>query len=281
MKANHLRLVKTESASSSPFPDGWQVPEHTSQVFFPKRAKYSLIVPVLNESDRIRNFLKRLAPHLKSVDLVLVDGGSTDGSVSAEILKAAGARAFLVKTGKGGLSAQLRVALAFVMQEGYEGTVLVDGNNKDNPDAIPRFIEALDAGGDHVQGSRFIPGGVHENTPFSRWVGIRYLHAPLISWASNARYTDTTNGFKAYSRRMLLDPRVKPFRDIFSSYELHSYLAVRTGKIGLKVWEIPVERRYPSSGKVPTKIKKFSGPVNMLKILFKACFHKYDPKSET
>lgn len=280
MKATRKQSIPANFTNAS-IPGEWQVPEFTSAVFFHKRCKYSLIVPVLNESERIRTFLKRLSPYLKMVDLVLVDGGSTDGSVSAEILKDAGARAFLVKKGPGGLSAQLRIALAYVMSEGYEGTVLVDGNNKDNPDAIPRFIEALEAGGDHVQGSRFIPGGIHENTPFSRWAGIRYLHAPLISWASRARYTDTTNGFKAYSGKMLLDPRVQPFRDVFVTYELHSYLAVRAGKLGMKVWEIPVERKYPATGAIPTKIKKVSGSISMLKILFKACFHHYDPSPES
>jgi len=53
---------------------------------------------------------------------------------------------------------------------------------------------------------------------------VRILHAPLVSLASRFRYTDTTNGFRGYSRRFLEDPRVAAFRDVFPGYELHYYL---------------------------------------------------------
>ena len=35
------------------------------------------------------------------------------------------------------------LCLAFVLEEGYEGIVTIDGNDKDDPEAIPRFIDAL------------------------------------------------------------------------------------------------------------------------------------------
>ena len=65
-----------------------------------------------------------------------------------------------------------------------------------------------------------MPGGEHSHTPLSRYVGVRLLHAPLVSLAAGVRYTDTTNGFRAYSRRFLADGRVAPFRSVFEGYEL-------------------------------------------------------------
>jgi hypothetical protein len=188
-----------------------------------------------------------------------------------------GVRAVLVKTGPGKLSAQMRMAFAYALEQGYEGIVTIDGNNKDDPSAIPRFLEALEQGDDHVQGSRFIPGGLAENTPALRWVGIRFVHAPLISLSAGTRYTDTTNGFRAYSRRLLLDPRVAPFRDVFSRYELHYYLAIRAPALGYRVRELPVSRRYPGKGPVPTKISGLRGNLLVLRTLFEACLHRYDP----
>jgi len=76
--------------------------------------------------------------------------------------------------------------------------------------------------------------------------GLHVIHAPLISLASGKRHTDTTNGFRAYSRRLLEDPRVAPLRDLFTTYELHYYLAIRVARLGLRVCEIPVARRYPA-----------------------------------
>ncbi|HEX8431253.1 MAG TPA: hypothetical protein VF625_08190, partial [Longimicrobium sp.] len=142
---------------------------------------------------------------------------------------------------------------------------------------IPAFLRALDEGYDHVQGSRYVPGGVAVNTPLSRHVGVMLLHAPLISLSAGTRYTDTTNGFRAYSRRLLEDPRVAPFRDVFQAYELHYYLAIRAARLGFRVTELPVTRAYPRGGKVPTKISPLRGNLRVLRTLFQACLHRFDP----
>jgi dolichol-phosphate mannosyltransferase len=173
------------------------------------------------------------------------------------------------------LSAQLRCAYAFALDRGYEGIVTIDGNDKDDPEAIPRFITALKAGIDFVQASRFLPGGVAENTPRSRDFAIRYIHAPCLSLASGFKWTDTTQGFRAYSRQLLLDPRIAPFRDAFSSYELLAYLSYRAPRLGYKCLELPTTRRYPA-GEIPTKISGFRGNMVLLNTLFRACTGKYN-----
>ncbi len=105
---------------------------------------------------------------------------------------------------------------------------------------------------------------------------MKCLHAPLLSLAAGFRYTDTTNGFRAYSRRLLLDERVAPFRDVFSGYELHYYLAIRAARLRFHVCETPVTRAYPR-GQTPTKIRGMRGNLQVLRTLWKACRHHYDP----
>src|SRR5579871_6337668 len=144
------------------------------------------------------------------VDIIVADGGSTDGSLALDSLGEFQLRALLVKRDAGKLSAQMRMAIAFALDEGYDGMIVIDGNDKDDVSAIPTFLRLLEDGYDHVQGSRYIPGGHGINTPLSRSLGVRLLHAPAISIAARTRYTDTTNGFRAYSRRLLTDPRVAP-----------------------------------------------------------------------
>lgn len=237
--------------------DGWQIPLHTSDVFSERRHAYALVIPVINEGERIRRQLKRIAAVTPPVDVVIADGGSTDGSVESGLLSGSGARALLTKTGPGRLSAQLRVAYAWCLAEGYEGIVTIDGNGKDGVEAISRFVGKLREGYDYIQGSRYAPGGKAENTPLERSFGNRLIHAPLLSLAGRTWLTDTTNGFRAYSARYLLDPGVQPFRNVFQNYELLFYLTVRAGQIGMRVAEIPVERSYPSFGSIPTKIAGF------------------------
>ena len=143
----------------SPFDSTWEVPAFTTVEFHPRRSRFLVIIPVINEGQRIANQLRRMTEINKTVDAVVVDGGSTDGSLGNDRLAAANVRALLIKTGPGKLSAQLRVGLAWGLAQGYEGVILIDGNDKDDPAAISLFVEKLENGFDHVQGSRFIPGG--------------------------------------------------------------------------------------------------------------------------
>lgn len=257
--------------------ENWQVPEYELEEYFEKRHRYCVCIFVINEGEKIRKQLQTMAQYAEQLDIILADGGSTDGSLEPTFLKSNGVRVLLTKTGSGKLSAQMRMAFAYALSQGYEGVITIDGNNKDDPAALPRFIAALNQGYDHIQGSRFIPGGEAINTPWQRLVGVKLLHAPLICLSSGFPYTDTTNGFRAYSKRLLLDTRVAPFRDIFIAYELHYYLAIRAALLEFKLLEVPVTRRYPSSGKTPTKISPLKGNILILKTLFKACLRQFDP----
>lgn len=255
------------------------VPEFELEEFFEKRSNYCLLIPVINEEGRLAAELLRAqkAGIDKQVDIAICDGGSTDGSTEHETLKAMGVRALLTKLGPGKQGAQLRTGIYWALEQGYEGILTIDGNNKDSIESVPRFLEKLEEGYDLVQGSRFVKGGIGVNTPTSRLLAVRLLHAPVTSIVGKAHFTDTTNAFRAYSRSYLMDPRVQPLRDIFGGYELLAYLSTRAGQLGMKVCEVPVARVYPKEGKVPTKIKGFHGNADLLKILWENVKGKYNP----
>lgn len=255
---------------------GWAVPDFTLSEWGAQLSPFALCVFVLNESERIRAQLERMQSLTSQIDIIIADGASSDGAVAPEVLVRRGVRALLTKRGPGRLSAQMRMALAYALERGYEGVVVMDGNNKDDPAAVPAFVQLLTAGYDHVQGSRYVRGGKAINTPWPRHLAVKYVHAPLLSLAAGFRYTDTTNGFRAYSRRLLLDERVAPFRDVFDGYELHYYLAIRAVQLGFHVCETPVTRAYPA-GKIPTKIRGLRGNLSVLRTLWRACRHRYDP----
>lgn len=260
--------------------DTWQVPAIDVPLWLGKKHRYCVVIPVINEGERIKNLLARMQGHQISTmaDIIIVDGGSTDGSLKIESLKQADVSGLVVKKGPGKLSAQLRCAYAFALDHGYEGIVTIDGNDKDDPEAIERFINALEEGVDFVQASRFLPGGVAENTPISRDFAIKYIHAPCLRLASGFNWTDTTQGFRAYSQRMLLDPNVAIFRDIFDTYELLAYLSYRAPRCGFECLELPTIRRYPAD-EIPTKISGIRGNLSVMRVLIKACLGQYNPKN--
>lgn len=258
----------------------WQVPKAEYQELQPKASKYCVIVPIINEGDRIKNQLLKMKNYTNIVDIILADGGSTDGSTDLTFLKSMGVRALVIKKDKGKLSAQLRMGFSYALEQGYQGIITVDGNNKDGVEAIPNFIKELEAGYDFIQGSRYVKGGKAINTPVIRDTAIKLIHAPIISLLARERFTDTTNGFRGLSRRYLLDSRVQPFREVFDTYELLAYLSVRASQLGYKTKEIPVTRKYPDDGKVPTKISGVKGNFSLMKILFLLMLKSYNPKEE-
>jgi glycosyltransferase involved in cell wall biosynthesis len=257
----------------------WEYPDFDSIEFQPRRTRYCICPFVINENGRLHSQLGKMRAIADTIDIVLADGGSTDGSTDPEKLASFGLRALLVKRGPGKLGAQMRMAFAYALSQGYEGVVCVDGNDKDDvPKGLPHFLEKLEQGFDHVQGSRYVPGGYHENTPFLRHWGVTLLHAPVLTVASGFRYTDTTNGFRAYSRRLLEDPGICVFRNELSGYELHYYLAIESARRRYRVAEVPTTRVYPALGTTPTKISGFRGNAKVLNVLFRTALGGYRTK---
>jgi dolichol-phosphate mannosyltransferase len=253
-----------------------EVPEFDCYELAPRQCSHCVCVFVINEGQRLLSQLERMKPLSRVVDIIIADGGSDDGSTKLELLRARNVNTLLVKTGSGRLGAQMRMAFSFALDRGYEGVVTIDGNGKDGVEAIPSFVDRLREGWDHIQGSRFIPGGASENLPPSRWAGVKLVHAPLIRGACGFGYTDTTNGFRGYSAGLLRDKDIGVFRSVFAGYELHYYLAIQAAQKGYRVLEVPVSRRYPAKGPLLSKISPLKGNAEVLRRLFDACLGRYD-----
>lgn len=257
----------------------WEIPAYNIDRIKKRKARYCLCIPVINEGERIYRQLEMIKGKgiNKNIDIIICDGGSSDGSTELKKLKELDVCCLLTKTGPGRLSAQLRMGYSFTLIEGYEGVITIDGNCKDSVENINDFIKALDQGWDFIQGSRYMKGGKAVNTPFIRHLAVKLIHIPVISLLSGFKYSDTTNGYRAYSKKILSDERISPFRNIFQTYELLAYLSVRIPRLGYKVKEIPVTRKYPEEGRTPTKISFLKGNFILLKILLNLFLKRYDP----
>ncbi len=246
----------------------------TEHIFTTRAASTCLIIGVLNEGERITKQLEALQPYRNMIDIIIADGGSTDGATSAEALKDK-VSALLVIKGRG-LSSQYHAAIQFALKAGYQSCIFMDGNGKDGVDAIPTFLTALKEGHDFLQGSRFMRGGTHENTPALRWLAIRLVAAPLFWLACRFYYTDPMNGFKACSRRFLENEKLGISRDIFDGYTLQYYMNYAAPRLGMKLKEIPVRRAYPQSGPLVSKIKGVKNYVRVLGQLLKVLAGRYN-----
>lgn len=256
-----------------------EVPRYRVISLNPKKFKNVLLIPVINEGQRITKQLIEISEANIYIDVVIADGGSSDDSLSdLAFLKEIGVRAILVKEGAGKLSAQLRMGFDFSLLEGYENILTMDGNGKDRVTGVNDILNFLIQGDDFVQGSRYIEGGMAINTPKYRDLAIRYFHAPITSLAARRRFTDTTNGFRGFSRRLLESSDMSIFRDIFDTYELIFYIPIRASRLGFKTREVPVVRAYPDSGFIPTKIIGINSYLELIRILIKAAAGHYNPQ---
>ena len=254
-----------------------KIPKYQSYIFSEKKNKYALLIPVINEGERFVSQMNKMKENniFNICDVFICDGGSKDNSSNPDFIKNYGCVGLLINVSdKKGQGVQLKQGFYQTMEMGYEGAIMVDGNDKDNVhESLPLFLEKLEAGFDVIQATRFTLGGKEANTPFLRKIGIRLIASPLISFTSGFHYDDVCNGYKGFSRRYILDEKMDWFRDEFNTYEYCYYPLVHANKLGYKICQVPTARVYPKN-EVPSKIKGINSNLKLLKEIFKIAMSK-------
>ena len=110
------------------------VPRFECTEYAPKTKDYVVLIPIINEGDRIHKEIFRAKKHNVSdyADIVICDGGSTDGCTDEQKLKKLDVNTLLVKKDSGKQGAQLRMGFWWALKRGYKGIITIDGNNKDS-----------------------------------------------------------------------------------------------------------------------------------------------------
>ena len=256
------------------------MPRTFQQVIFSniKKKNYLLVIPNLNEGAELTKLIKKIFFFKinKLVDILVVDGGSNDNSINLSFLKK-NINTFIFVINNTGLSRQLQYAYSFSKKKNYFATVTIDGNGKDDPRRIVNFIKKIENGFDFVQGSRFIKGGKELYTPLLRIFAIKFIHAPILSFFSGFKWTDTTQGFRCYKNILFKDSNLSIFRNIFQKYELLAYLNYKVPRLGYNCVEIPTNRIYKKNiGAQNSKIKGVFCYWNVFKTLLKVCLGFFD-----
>jgi dolichol-phosphate mannosyltransferase len=209
-----------------------------------------------NEGDKIRRTVAR-HPKDRPYDLLVMDDGSTDGSIE----KLPHENLLLLRNDTNqGIGAAIKRVFEFALENGYDLLVTQAGNDKDDPSEISRLLQPLLRGeADFVQGSRYSPGGAYGNTPLYRIIGTRYVHPLLFSLITRKKLTETTNGFRAFRTTILRDPRVAWKQEWLDKYELEPYLMFKALQLGYRHVEVPVTKIYPSREESYTKMRPITG----------------------
>jgi dolichol-phosphate mannosyltransferase len=226
--------------------------------------KYLVGICALNEGEKIKRTIAKFNGYDR-YDVLIVDDGSTDGSLR-DIL--AQAPVNVIRNPQTmGAGYGTRQIMDYGRAKGYEAAIFVSGNDKDSPDDVPKMMDAIEAGYDLVQGSRYLPGGGYGRMPFYRKIATRFLHPGLFSLITGRRITDSTNGFRALRLSIITDERFTLDQRWLDQYELEPYLFYKAIKLGYRVTEVPVTKIYPPRREGYTKMKPFSGWWSILRPL--------------
>src|SRR5439155_8704317 len=173
----------------------------------------SVVVPALNEEDRLPRTLERIVSHLgrrrEGYELVVVDDGSRDRT--AERAQAAGATVLRNEATRGKGYAVRRGLLA----GSGAGRLMTDADLSTPIEELDRLCARMDEGHDVVIGSRALPGArIEVHQPWYR-ENMGRLFNLFVRALAVPGVTDTQCGFKLFS--------ASAARDVFSSARLDGF----------------------------------------------------------
>jgi len=173
-----------------------------------------VIIPAYNEARALPAVLASLRAAAPALDVIVVDDGSRDGT--ARVAAEHGVRVARLPFNMG-IGGALRTGFRYAVRHGYQRAVQLDADGQHDPAQIAGLLRALDDGADLVIGSRFAGAttnattamgagrgaGAHPyRTGFARRAAMGALRVSLKLLVGTG-FTDTSSGFRAFSRPML------------------------------------------------------------------------------
>jgi dolichol-phosphate mannosyltransferase len=197
-----------------------------------------VVVPTYNERENLPPLVKRLLALPVSVDLLVVDDNSPDGTgkLADELAATRPAVHVLHRTEKNGLGRAYLAGFKWALAQGYEFIFEMDGDLSHNPDDIPALLDAAKEA-DLVLGSRYLNGIRIINWPLSRLM-LSKGAAKYVQVITGMPFTDPTGGYKCFRQRAL---RAINLEEINSNgYSFQIEVTHRLWRQGMKVVEVPI-----------------------------------------
>jgi glycosyltransferase involved in cell wall biosynthesis len=205
-----------------------------------------VIIPAYNEEESLPEVLKELAEQTPELDVLVVSDGSTDRT--AEVARAAGVFVAVLPFNLG-IGGALRTGFAFAVRNDYERAAQFDADGQHDPLALHLLFSGIDDGADMVIGSRFAEGGAvtYEVSGVRRYA-MKILQR-LVRVLVRREFTDTSSGFRAFSRPML-----EYFAEHYPVEYMDSVEAlVHACNAGFRVEEVAVNMRGRTGGAPSTR----------------------------
>jgi dolichol-phosphate mannosyltransferase len=197
-----------------------------------------VVVPTYNERENLTPLAQRLLALPVSVDLLVVDDNSPDGTgkLADDLAARHGSIHVLHRAEKSGLGRAYIAGFKWALEQGYEFVFELDGDLSHNPDDIPMFLEAA-KGADLVLGSRYLNGIRIINWPLSRLM-LSKSAAKYVRWITGMPFTDPTGGYKCFRRRALQALQLDAVHS--NGYSFQIEMTHKLWRQGMHVVEVPI-----------------------------------------
>ena len=216
--------------------------------------KIFIVIPLFNEEKHIVTVLKNLVKY--SLPVVVVDDGSTDGSVkkigdcrlkNVEILT------HKINLGKG---AAMKTGADYAFNHGADAVIFMDSDGQHNPDDLPKFIRKL---GEKKFGVIFGSRNLSFGAPLVRFLGNKFASV-LVASLFRIYVSDILCGFRAITASAYEKTGWES-----SGYGVETEMVIRAGKANVKFCEVPVETIYINDVKGVTLLDAFGILASVIK----------------
>ena len=199
-----------------------------------------IILPTVNERENLARMAQKLLSLPAGVDVLVVDGNSSDGTgkIADELAAKHPQIHVLHEQKKNGLGRAYIAGFKWALDHGYEFIFEMDCDFSHNPDDIPMFLEAAkNQDADLVLGSRYSGGVRVVNWPLKRLMLSRSagIYVRIIT---GMPFTDPTGGYKCFRRRTL--QAIDLDRVHSNGYSFQIEMTHKLWRRGFKVVEVPI-----------------------------------------
>ncbi len=212
------------------------VPSHGGDGPGVARPRVSLVIPVFNEEPNLPLLLDRLAKvggSLGAYEVVLVNDGSTDGSLALLRQAAAGGPHLVVVDLNRNYGQHAAVFAGFATARG-EVIVTLDADLQNPPEEVPRLVAKIDEGYDVVGSVR-----VQRQDTLFRRIASRLVNK-ITARTTGAKLSDYGCMLRAYRRGVV--------EALSASGEISTFIPVLADMFAGRVTEIPVAHSERAAG---------------------------------
>ena len=198
-----------------------------------------VIIPTYNEIANIALIIPKVLEQDESIDVLVVDDGSPDGTGDVvDELVAENPRINVIhRKEKMGLGTAYVAGFRWALERDYEFVMEMDADFSHDPKHLPEFLTTMQSA-DLALGSRYLGGRVTVvNWPMRRLL-LSYCANIYARTVTGVRLTDSTGGFKCFRRKVLEAIDLEDVRS--NGYAFQIEMSFRAARKRFRIREIPI-----------------------------------------